>query len=115
MAYGSNGDIGKFRLALERSGFGSLAWRFYGADQYATTIFNDRRNKKGTVQGPVARRLKLWLGTGVFEAPIVQQQELERNLKALFGKRYLTGYFIHLPQWIAHGGEGKSLCIKLSK
>ncbi len=102
-------DTGKLRTALEQSGFNKVAWRWYGIDQCATAIFNDLSKSSGT------RRLKVWLGTAVFDAPVAQQKLLERKLKQAFGDRYLTGYFIRLPKYVAHCGEGKSLCIRLKK
>ncbi len=108
----NNGDIGKFRLALELSGFSGLAWKWYGVGFFATPIFNDRRNKKAT-PGKQYRRLKLWLATDIFDASVERQHELLSHLKDLFKDRYIGGEFIALPMWVAHSGHGKSLCIKL--
>lgn len=85
------GDAGLFRKCLHETGF----------KQRYQTIFNDD-SKDHT-----RRRLKLWFGQHVFDAPQAQQKKLERKLKKAFGGRVLAMYFAPAPygSW--------SLCIKL--
>lgn len=88
-----NTDIGKFRAALLLAGF------FEPAE---CLIYNDK--SKGF------RRLKLWFGTTVFNAPQEQQQALEKLLRELFGDRILSMYFIDgYSRW----RPAVSLCIRL--
>lgn len=89
------GDIGLFRGALLLSGF---------CDRAETIIFNDD-NKDHTT-----RRLKLWGGDAIFNAPQEQQRELEYWLREAFGDRILCMYFIEGYNWRE---VFKSLCIKL--
>jgi len=89
------GDSGKFRMALLLAGF---------FPQSEGSIFND--NTKDHKR----RRLKLWFADPVFAASQEQQKVLEGYLKAFFGGRILSMYFIKSPTWY-HGGE--SLCIQL--
>ncbi len=89
------GDTGLFRAALVEAGFLRTA---------ETLIFNDD-SKCHT-----RRRLKLWMGTAVFDAPQERQQQLEKGLRKRFGKRILSMYFVQQPYWV---GAGYSLCIKL--
>lgn len=86
-------DSGKFRTALKRAGWGGEG-----------IIFSDPRK--------TTRRLKLWFATAVFDDSQEGQRKLEKELKAQFGTRYLTGYFINAGYWC---GGGKSLCIRLAK
>lgn len=85
-------DSGKFRMALVRAGFSESA---------KTQIYNHVRSSTGH------RRLKLWMADVVNDAGTETQHLLEAHLKALFGDRYLTGYFIPHPHWNC------SLCIVL--
>ena len=93
------GDTGLFRAALDAAGFKS------SSDTYDSRhIFND--NSKDHLR----RRLKHWFATEVFTAPQKQQRKLERELRASFGDRILSMYFVPAPYWT---GGGYSLCIKL--
>lgn len=67
------GDTGLFRKCLHEAGFKKVS-----------TIFNDD-SKDHT-----RRRLKLWWGEAVFNAPQAQQKKLERLLKKTFGDRILA-------------------------
>ena len=85
----------KFRKALKDAGFVST---------FGPTIFNDKRKN--------SRRLKLWSGRGIAEAPLAKQWALHDNLRAAFGDSILAMYFTK------RGGYGgpivaDSLCIKL--
>jgi len=40
------------------------------------------------------RRVKIWQGTGIFEASQRQQRKLERALKAAFGPRWISANFV---------------------
>lgn len=93
-------DTKKLRQALKDAGFcPDKNWR--------DMVFNDKA-KDGT------RRLKLWDGNGIFNAPQHAQQELERQLKKQFAGRYLYGMFIRANDW--RGGwysENKSFIVRL--
>ena len=90
-------DMKKFRQAFKDAGF---------RQRYAQVplAFNDK-HKDGTT-----RRIKLWDGDHVFDAPQFAQEELERQFVRQFGDRYLFGQFIGVHPW---NGGGKSLCIYL--
>lgn len=75
------GDTKQFRAAFIESGF-------RGKPEFPPIVFNDLRKKSGI------RRIKLWHGDGVFEAPQFAQQQLEYTLEKKFGDRYLGGQFI---------------------
>jgi hypothetical protein len=90
------GDTKLFRKSFIEAGF-----RPYPG--YASLVFNDK-HKSGE-----SRRLKLWHGDGVFEAPQFAQEALEERFKANFGERYLGGQFIEAHPRIAD----KSLVIYL--
>lgn len=101
----TKGDTGHFRKCLHKAGFAVI--RNPQKNIYiSSTIFNDRRNDG-------SRRLKLWAGTRVFDAPQYQQQYLEQLLLREFGKRYQGGYFIEAASWFRC--DLKSFCIVLSK
>lgn len=89
------GDLGAFRKALDECGFGSRYASFY----------NDN-----SALGYCRRRLKCDAATAVFNAPQAVQRKLERKLKAAFGPRWITAYFIKGPYYAR---ESKQLCIKL--
>ena len=88
-------DTKKFRQAFTDAGFRQ-------AHSWPPLVFNDKA-KNGT------RRLKLWNGSHIFDAPLFAQQELERQLKKQFQGRYLYGMFIRATERMG----GKSFIIKL--
>lgn len=90
-------DTKLFRQAFKDAGF-------LQRTTYVPSVFNDK-HKDGTT-----RRLKLWSGDRVFDAPQYAQEELERQLKKQFGGRYLFGQFVARPRW---QGGGKSFCVYL--
>jgi hypothetical protein len=90
-------DTKLFRQAFKDAGFRQ-------AHSWAPSVFNDKHKDGAT------RRLKLWSGDHVFDAPQFAQEELERQLKAQFGSRYLFGQFIERARW---NGGGKSFCVYL--
>lgn len=92
------GDIGLFRGALMLAGFFSRS---------ECSIFNDNSKDNTT------RRLKLWFGDAVFEAPQEQQWALEGFLREAFGDRILSMYFTHDTGWQGRSAGCKSLCIRL--
>lgn len=89
------GDLGAFRKALDECGLSNHWANFY----------NDN-----SVAHLKRRRLKCSSATAVFNAPQALQRKLERKLKAAFGQRWISAYFIKQPPYY---GEGKQLCIKL--
>lgn len=91
-------DTKLFRQAFKDAGFQQHTG-------YAPTVFNDK-HKDGTT-----RRLKLWFGDRVFDAPQHAQIELERQLKLKFGSRYLFGQFI--PTYCWTWCSGKAFCVYL--
>ena len=92
-------DTKLFRQAFKDAGFRQ---RYF----YVPSVFNDK-HKDGTT-----RRLKLWSGDHVFNAPQYAQEELERQLKKQFGARYLFGQFVKRNSW-ARGDTSKSFCMYL--
>jgi hypothetical protein len=90
------GDLGLFRSALMAAGFHNAA---------TCTMFNDSR------KGFATRRLKLRRAGDINDAPLDQQWHLERELRARFGKRIQTMYFLPTPIW---NGRTPSLCIELA-
>ncbi len=88
-------DTRTLRECLHKAGFASKG----------VMVFNDKRKNGG-------RRLKLWGGTHIFDAPVKQQELLEKVLKAEFGTRYKTGYFIR-QYMFWYDKDFKSLCIVL--
>jgi len=92
-------DTKLFRQAFKDAGF-------LQRTAYVPSVFNDK-HKDGTT-----RRLKLWGGDRVFDAPQYAQEELERQLKKQFGRRYLFGQFVKRRQWSA-ADTGKSFCVYL--
>jgi hypothetical protein len=90
------GDTGLFRSALMLAGF---------FPQAECSIFNDNHKSGG-------RRLKLWFADSVFKAPQEQQKALEKELRAVFGDRIKTMYFVDAPYWV---WCTKSLCIQLKE
>ncbi len=102
------GDIGAVREALVTSGFEQCAYYYADGRRVCTeAIFNDKNKATGT------RRIKVWVATDIFEATQQEQKRLQAQLQAAFGARIVKMYFIRLPQHVAHGGMGKSFCIKL--
>lgn len=87
------GKSGKFRQALEDSGF--------LATLRNPQIYNDRRK--------TFRRLKLWCAENIFDASITAQSKLEAELRKQFGTDILEMYFVKGDRW--HGQM--SLCVKL--
>jgi len=79
-------DTKLFRQSMRDAGFRL-------SDKWLPTVFNDK-HKDGTT-----RRLKLWDGDCVFEAPQFAQQDLEWALKKNFGDRYLFGEFRKGQPW----------------
>ena len=90
-------DMKKFRQAFKDAGFRQ-------AHRWVPLAFNDK-HKDGTT-----RRIKLWDGDHVFDAPQFAQEALESQFKRQFGDRYLFGQFIPSSSWC---NSGKSLCIYL--
>jgi len=93
-------DTKLFRQAFKDAGFR----RAHGP--WAPSVFNDK-HKDGTT-----RRLKLWAGNHVFDAPQFAQEELERQLKKQFGRRYLFGQFVKRRSW-SQADTSKSFCVYL--
>lgn len=60
------------------------------------------------------RRLKLWIGSAVYEAPLQQQQKLEQHLKHQFGGRYVGAFFTEFSGR-PYGPSVKSFCVRLHK
>jgi hypothetical protein len=90
-------DVTLLRQAFKDAGFRQ---RFNNPPK----VFNDAHKSGDT------RRLKLYDGDHVFNAPQFAQEELERQFKLKFGDRYLFGQFTEvLSFWL----PGKSLCIYL--
>lgn len=87
------GDIGLFRSALLLSGF---------FEESECSIFNDKRKASDT------RRLKLFGGTFVANAPREQQLVLRENLEKIFGDRLLSTYII---DGYCHWRNHKSFCV----
>ena len=71
--YRINTDIGAFRQALADAGFVEQA--------EDGTIFNDKNVN--------SRRLKLWFGRAVCDAPVEQKEALGNALKKYFGDRLI--------------------------
>lgn len=71
------------------------------------TVYNDKHKSGDT------RRLKLYEGDHVFNAPQFAQEELERQFKLKFGERYLFAQFTKQACWSFFAIGGKSLCIYL--
>ncbi len=92
------GDARKLRDALLCAGFFPQAENGY--------IFSDTHKAD--------RRLKLYLGNAVYEAPLQQQQKLEQHLKAQFGRRYVGGFFTEFSGR-PYGPDVKSFCVRLHK
>ncbi len=92
------GDAEKLRTALLCAGF-------YPQSGHGM-IFSDTRK--------YSRRLKLWLGTAIHEAPLHAQQTLERYLKQQFGNRYVGGFFTEFSGR-PFGPSVKSFCVRLAK
>ena len=90
-------DTKLFRKSMLEAGFRT-------SGNYSDTVFNDK-HKDGTT-----RRLKLWNGNCVFEAPQRAQEALERALQRNFGSRYLFGQFTQRHLWWA---QGKSFSVYL--
>jgi len=89
-------DVRLLRKAFADAGFRQ-------AHKQAPSVFNDKR--KGGI-----RRLKVWDGDHVFDAPQFAQVELERQFKRVYGERYLFGQFIARQSW---WNQGKSFVIYL--
>jgi len=92
-------DTKLFRQAFKDAGFRQ-------ASSYAPSVFNDK-HKDGTT-----RRLKLWSGDHVFNAPQHAQEDLEWALKNAFGHRYLFGQFVKRRTW-SQADTSKSFCVYL--
>ena len=90
-------DTKLFRKSMEEAGFRR-------SFDYSDTVFNDK-HKDGTT-----RRLKLWNGNCVFNAPQYVQERLERAMQRIFGDRYLFGQFnLGAPWWMT----GKTFSVYL--
>lgn len=92
------GDAVKLRMALLLAGF-------YSQSQTGH-IFSDTRKS--------SRRLKLWWGNAVYEAPYDQQLKLEQALKKQFGGRYQGAFFTEFSGR-PYGPDVKSFCVRLHK
>lgn len=90
-------DTKLFRKSMVEAGFRP-------SGNYSDTVFNDK-HKDGTT-----RRLKLWNGNCVFDAPQFAQEDLERALQRNFGSRYLFGQFTQRHSW---WDQGKSFSVYL--
>lgn len=71
------------------------------------TVYNDKHKSGDT------RRLKLYDGDHVFNAPQFAQEELERQFKLKFGERYLFAQFTEQHCWSVFAIGGKSLSVYL--
>lgn len=89
-------DTKKFRQAFVAAGFRQR-------NPWLPQVFNDKRKKSGI------RRIKLWQGSHIFDAPVFAQEALDRQFKAQFGTRYLFGEFVRASERVG----GKSLVIYL--
>jgi hypothetical protein len=83
------GDTKLFRKSFIEAGFRPHPG-------FPSIVFNDRHKSGET------RKLKLWHGDGVFNAPQFAQEALEERFKANFGERYLGGQFIAAHPRIAN-------------
>lgn len=92
------GDSDKLRSALLCAGF--------GVQGLNGCIFSDTRK--------TSRRLKLWIGSSIYEAPQAQQLKLEQWLKKMFGGRYVGAYFTEFSGR-PYGPAVKSFCVRLKK
>jgi hypothetical protein len=93
-------DTTLLRQAFKDAGFRQ---RF----DWPPTVFNDKHKSGET------RRLKLYDGDALFDAPQFAQEGLERQFKLKFGDRYLFAQFTEQNSWSVFCIGGKSLCIYL--
>lgn len=88
------GDKGSLRMALMNAGFEHSANN--------GTIFNDVAKVRGY------RRLKLWGGGALKDAPQAKQEKLVEELKKEFGDRFISCYLQGTAPW-----GGASFCVRV--